>query len=234
MTKKKSDHRIKSRPPSISSVSSTSSSASTSTDESASQFNAQLYPLGLRVRSIPPDGNCLFSAFADQLSGKRRCHPRLRQQAVEYLSKHKREIKPFLGDISYSTMLNELAESGTYGDHLSIVALARVKHVDVIVHRIGEQPRLVARGCSDPQSCSHSPHHQVHLALDFEHYSSVRFIDGPSHGPANVFLDLRTLGKNAAKSHHRNRHHSECSNNSDYHQHHRHRKHRQRISSGQK
>nr|CDS27900.1 OTU domain containing protein 3 [Hymenolepis microstoma] len=239
MTKKSSHRRNRYRLPSTSSLSSTNSSANrssssgTSNDvsESTSEFTGQLYPLGLRVRSISPDGNCLFSTFADQLYGKPHYHPRLRKQAVEYLSKHKREIKPFLGNTSYSAMLNELAESGTYGDHLSIVALARVKHVDVIVHRIGEQPRLVAQGCSDPQSCSDSTHRQVHLALDSEHYSSVRSIDGPSQGPANILLDLRRLEKNAAKSHRRHRYHSECTHNGNYHHHH---KHRQRSSSGQK
>ncbi|VDO03284.1 unnamed protein product [Rodentolepis nana] len=240
MTKNPSHRRTRSRLPSVSSLSSInssdncSSSSGTSNDvsESTSEFTDQLYPLGLRVRSISPDGNCLFSTFADQLYGKPHYHPRLRKRAVEYLSKHKREIRPFLGNTSYSAMLDELAESGTYGDHLSIVALARVNHVDVIVHRIGEQPRLVAQGCSDPQSCSLTTHRQVHLALDSEHYSSVRSIDGPTHGPANILLDLRTLEKNAAKSHRRHRHRSECTHNGNYRRHHH--KHRHRSSSGQK
>lgn len=218
------------RCPSTSSVSSsatrssnTSSCSSNRTSltefsETLSQFNRQLNALGLRLRSVPRDGNCLFSAFSDQLTGNAHNHVRPRQQAVDYLSKHRREIRPFLSDISYSTMLSELAESGTFGDHLSLVALARVKHVDVIVHRLGEPPRLVARGCLDINSCTTPSHPQVHLAFheDEEHYSSVRCVDGKSHGPANVFMDLRQLEKNATTSK-RRRHRSEC-----IHHHHQH------------
>ncbi|KAM7537610.1 hypothetical protein Aperf_G00000064089 [Anoplocephala perfoliata] len=239
---KSSSRRGRTRRPSTSSISSTttrssntssssSSTSSTEFSESLSKFNRQLNTLGLRLRSVPRDGNCLFSAFADQLTGRAQDHVRLRQQAVDYLRKHRREIRPFLGDTSYSVMLSELAELGTFGDHLSLVALARAKHVDIIVHRLGESPSLVARGCPDINSCTTPSHPQVHLAFheDEEHYSSVRWIDGPSHGPANVSMDLRKLEKSAARPSHRRRYRSEC----PYHHNRHHRSsHRQRSPSG--
>ncbi|KAL5971247.1 OTU domain-containing protein 3 [Taenia solium] len=153
---------------------------------------------GLILRSVPLDGNCLFSAFGDQLTGDIRDHARLRVQAVTFLRNHCHEMRPFCGDRSYKQMVRELAVPGTYGDHMSIVALARVYAVDVIVHRLGQPPRLVARGCTSP-SCAHP---QIHLAYNgnIEHYSSVRSRNGSPTGPADVYMDLRRLEKEALRS----------------------------------
>ncbi|VDM17326.1 unnamed protein product [Hydatigera taeniaeformis] len=181
---------------SSSSSHSTSSSGSSYTRSSneignSRAFRIQLAHRGLTLRSVPLDGNCLFSAFADQLTGDIRDHTQLRDRAVTYLRTHRHEMRPFCGDGSYKQMVRKLAVPGTYGDHMSIVALARVYGVDVIVHRLGQAPRLVARSCPSP-SCTHP---QIHLAYNesIEHYSSVRSRNGSPTGPAHVYMDLRRL-----------------------------------------
>lgn len=187
------------------SSSNSSSTESSTGPEGIQKFNHQLSRLGLILHSVPSDGNCLFSAFADQLTGRVSNHDLFRTQAVNYLRDHRHEMRPFCSGGSYKEMLQQLAQDGTYGDHMSIVALARVHHVDVIVHQLGQPPRLVARGCS-----SSSPLKQVHLAYhdDIEHYSSVRYIDGPFSGPALVQTDLRSLKSTNTRSPTRRRKHS--------------------------
>ncbi|VDK37365.1 unnamed protein product [Taenia asiatica] len=177
------------------SPSGSSYTSSSSESDSSRDFRIQLSRKGLILRSVPLDGNCLFSAFADQLTGDVRDHARLRVQAVTFLRDHCHEMRPFCGDRSYKQMVRELAVPGTYGDHMSIVALARVYAVDVIVHRLGQPPRLVARGCTSP-SCERP---QIHLAYNgnIEHYSSVRSRNGSPTGPADVHMDLRRLEKKA-------------------------------------
>ncbi|KAL5109887.1 OTU domain-containing protein 3 [Taenia crassiceps] len=179
-------------------TSDSSCTRSSSESDNSRDFRLQLSRKGLILRSVPLDGNCLFSAFADQLTGDIRDNARLRNQAVAFLRDHCREMRPFCGDRSYKQMVRKLAVPGTYGDHMSIVALARVYAVDVIVHRLGQPPRLVAHGCALP-SCAHP---QVHLAYngEIEHYSSVRSRNGSCTGPADVYMDLRRLEKEALRS----------------------------------
>ncbi|XP_066190492.1 OTU domain-containing protein 3 isoform X2 [Sylvia atricapilla] len=45
----------------------------------------QLRALGLKLREVPGDGNCLFRALGDQLEGHSRNHLRHRQETVEFM-----------------------------------------------------------------------------------------------------------------------------------------------------
>ncbi len=107
---------------------------------------------------------------------------------------HRQELLPFCETRRFSEMVRELAELGTYGDHTSLVALARIYRVNVVVHRLAEIPRLVARGLNEDDGIDLP---QVHLAFhdDMEHYSSVRLLRGPTNGPALVQTDLTALEK---------------------------------------
>ncbi|KAK9862418.1 hypothetical protein WJX84_000480 [Apatococcus fuscideae] len=70
------------------------------------QLMAELEPLGLYIREIPPDGNCLFRAVEDQveLAGPRdgsgsagsSIHGDLRQQAASHMLQHPHDYLPFV------------------------------------------------------------------------------------------------------------------------------------------
>ncbi|VDD75369.1 unnamed protein product [Mesocestoides corti] len=184
---------------------STTSTQASKSSEDTQKFRDELSKMGLCLREVPADGNCLFSAFSDQLTGTFSKHAELRAQAVEFLRENRKEMRPFTHTRHFSAMLSDLAENGTYGDHTSIAALARVHRVNVVVHQVGQAPRLVALGSVSPHVC-HS-HPQVHLAFheDIAHYSSVRRLDGPSGGPAHVHIDLMRLEKKAANFQKRHR-----------------------------
>lgn len=199
--------RRRKRSPSTSSTSTSSPSFSTSETTSHSfeinaysELRAQLASSGLILRDVPSDGNCLFSAFSDQLYGATSYHARLRREAVTYLHSHRNEIQPYCEARCFASMVRELSEPGTYGDHTSLVALARIYRVNVVVHRLKEIPRLVARGDQHANESDHLP--QVHVAFheDIEHYSSVRLWGEPLACPALVETDLLMLEKLAKPS----------------------------------
>uniref|UniRef100_A0A183S797 OTU domain-containing protein n=1 Tax=Schistocephalus solidus TaxID=70667 RepID=A0A183S797_SCHSO len=152
--------------------------------EDDNQFCEQLSAIGLVLRDVPSDGNCMFHAFSDQLFGTFEKHALLRWETVNFLRNHKRELLPFCEEDEFDDVLHDLAKPGTFGDHTSLIALARLYSVDVIVHQVGLHPIYVA----------YSPFRdhwtrQVHLALhSIQHYSSVRN-PNKKDGPANVHID---------------------------------------------
>nr|VZI33504.1 unnamed protein product [Spirometra erinaceieuropaei] len=112
--------------------------------ENDEQFRAQLSAIGLVLRDVPSDGNCMFHAFSDQLFGTFDKHALLRRQAVNFLRNNKRELLPFCEEDEYDCVLHELAKLGTFGDHTSLVALSRYYSVDVVLHQVGLRPIYVA------------------------------------------------------------------------------------------
>ncbi|KAL7064667.1 hypothetical protein AAHC03_04616 [Spirometra sp. Aus1] len=164
--------------------------------ENDEQFRAQLSAIGLVLRDVPSDGNCMFHAFSDQLFGTFDKHALLRRQAVNFLRNNKRELLPFCEEDEYDCVLHELAKLGTFGDHTSLVALSRYYSVDVVLHQVGLRPIYVAYSpFRDPWT------RQVHLAFhSVQHYSSVRNRKDMG-GPANVYIDpSRILSKPETKN----------------------------------
>ncbi|KAF4308754.1 Ovarian tumor otubain [Botryosphaeria dothidea] len=169
--------------------------------------------LGLYAAEILGDGNCLFNALSDQLYGHQAAHREIRERTVEYMRDHASEFKAFIsvnpgGGVrrnpkrknvgAYSTPYNQqapteeeieqtfqrhletMAKGGTWGDNVEVQAFARAFDVTVkIYHRDfayyvtpfqDEQKRTI-----------------VHIAYHtWEHYSSIRNLDGPHDGLPEV------------------------------------------------
>lgn len=169
--------------------------------------------LGLYAAEILGDGNCLFNALSDQLYGHQQAHWEIRERTVEYMRDHASEFKAFISvnpgggvrrnpkrknvgaystpysqqapteeqiDETFNRHLDTMAKGGTWGDNVEVQAFARAYNVTVkIYHRDfayyvtpfhDEQKRII-----------------VHIAYHtWEHYSSIRNLDGPHDGPPEV------------------------------------------------
>ena len=74
-----------------------------------SALTAQLAPLGLTLREVPGDGNCMFRALSDQLHGATDRHLEFRADVVEFMKGHREDFEPFLVDeTSFDRHLNAL------------------------------------------------------------------------------------------------------------------------------
>ena len=62
------------------------------------EFASILEGLGLQVRTIPGDGNCMFRSIADQLFGARGDHMDVRLQIANYMVKEKETFSLFVED----------------------------------------------------------------------------------------------------------------------------------------
>ncbi|PIA89360.1 hypothetical protein CB0940_07387 [Cercospora beticola] len=175
-----------------------------------------LSSLGLYAADIRGDGNCLFNALSDQLYGHQNEHAAIRSRVIDYMREHADYYKQFIdvnpgGGIrrnpkrknagSYSSPasfqppspadidrvfenhLASMARGGTYGDNMEIVAFSSAMGYDVKIYQ--RDYAFMVSGGSDGEGDTSRP--VAHIAYHtWEHYSSIRNLDGPHTGMPNV------------------------------------------------
>ncbi|XP_023334471.1 OTU domain-containing protein 3 [Eurytemora carolleeae] len=135
------------------------------------QLNQQLSTLGLALRQIPGDGNCLFRALCDQIEGSSHNHFKHRENVVQYMVEHREDFEPFVeDDISFDQHLRNLSEPGTFGGNDSIVAFARLHNLTVVIHQV-DKPLWQIHGGRDGTPGFQEAHVSYHNG---DHYNSVR------------------------------------------------------------
>nr|XP_020468287.1 OTU domain-containing protein 3 [Monopterus albus]XP_020468289.1 OTU domain-containing protein 3 [Monopterus albus]XP_020468290.1 OTU domain-containing protein 3 [Monopterus albus]XP_020468291.1 OTU domain-containing protein 3 [Monopterus albus]XP_020468292.1 OTU domain-containing protein 3 [Monopterus albus] len=147
-------------------------------------FSNQLQALGLKLREVPGDGNCLFRALADQLEGHSRGHLRLRQETVQYMMSHRQDFEPFVeDDVPFAQHLSNLSQPGTFAGNDAIVAFARSQQVKVVIHQLNT-PLWEING-AEKQVCR-----ELHIAYRYgDHYDSVRRTGDNSESPAQLRIE---------------------------------------------
>ncbi|KAM3923905.1 OTU domain-containing protein 3 isoform 1-T1 [Leptodactylus fuscus] len=154
-------------------------------------FANQLQVLGLRLREVPGDGNCLFRALGDQMEGHSRNHLTHRQETVDYMVKHRDDFEPFVeDDVPFDRHVENLAQPGTFAGNDAIVAFARNNQVNVVIHQLNN-PLWQIRG-SDKANAR-----ELHIAYRYgEHYDSVRSVHDNTEAPAH--LQTQMLSKDVS------------------------------------
>ncbi|NXW45455.1 OTUD3 protein, partial [Nyctiprogne leucopyga] len=149
----------------------------------------QLRALGLKLREVPGDGNCLFRALGDQLEGHSRNHLRHRQETVDYMIKQRGDFEPFVeDDVPFEKHVTNLAKPGTFAGNDAIVAFARNHQMNVVIHQLNA-PLWQIQGTDKNNA------RELHIAYRYgEHYDSVRRISDDSEAPA--YLQMEMLCKN--------------------------------------
>lgn len=167
-----------------------------SNDEHYTRFKAQLSPLGLALKEIPGDGNCLFRALGDQLEGTSAHHFKHRMNTVRYIIEHRPDFEPFITSEagSFEAYCDALARPGTYAGQESLVAFARMANVNIVIHQLGLA--LWHIHGSGPQN---GP--ELHLSYhNGEHYSSVRRLGDHGGTPANIRLNLKSPASSSSNA----------------------------------
>ncbi|XP_039084927.1 OTU domain-containing protein 3 isoform X2 [Hyaena hyaena] len=157
-------------------------------EEEFVSFANQLQALGLKLREVPGDGNCLFRALGDQLEGHSRNHLKHRQETVDYMIKQREDFEPFVeDDIPFEKHVASLAKPGTFAGNDAIVAFARNHQLNVVIHQLNA-PLWQIRGTEK------SSVRELHIAYRCgEHYDSVRRLNDNSEAPAHLQTDFQML-----------------------------------------
>ncbi|XP_016310245.1 OTU domain-containing protein 3-like isoform X1 [Sinocyclocheilus anshuiensis] len=147
-------------------------------------FSNQLQALGLKLREVPGDGNCLFRALGDQLEGHSQGHLRLRQETVQYMMTHSQDFEPFVeDDVPFTQHLSNLSQQGTFAGNDAIVAFARSQQLKVVIHQLNAS--LWEINGTEKPSCR-----ELHIAYRYgDHYDSVRKTGDNSESPAHLRIE---------------------------------------------
>jgi len=163
-------------------------------------IKSQLLALGLTLRQVPGDGNCLFRALGDQLDGHMGNHYRHRKDTTNYMLEHHDDFQPFVeDDVPFEKHMSELAQLGTYAGNDAIVAFARLYQVTVVIHQ-PNFPVWQIKGWETAESGAKSKKNlgskQLHIAYHGgDHYDSVRKLGDTSHIPTDIFLQIDSVVK---------------------------------------
>lgn len=175
-------------------------------DVDSDVIKSQLLTLGLTLREVPGDGNCLFRALGDQLDGHMGNHYRHRQDTTTYMLDHREDFQPFVeDDLPFEKHISELSQSGTYAGNDAIVAFARLHQVTIVIHQ-PNTPLWQIKGwetCETLQTTEKNKKrknynnvpssHQLHIAYHGgDHYDSVRRLGDTSHIPANIQINVES------------------------------------------
>lgn len=140
----------------------------------------------LTEREIRPDGHCLYSSIADQLThqgvdigaqnemerSEQGWYKPIRRRAAMYILDHKDDFQDFLEEpiISYVSKIERTAE---WGGHLELVALAKSYNIEINVLQDGKVDRILPEeGVEEPKKVWLAYYkHGYGLG---EHYNSLR------------------------------------------------------------
>lgn len=151
---------------------------------------------GLYAFDVMGDGNCLFRALSDQYYGDGgKNHMKIRQMTVDYMAEHADEFRMFITDETWEQHLKRMRKDGVFGDQAEIVSFSRCANVDISIHQRDTEPLLIRPNGGDKdnrKSGEKNARPTLHIAYHYwEHYSSVRRIDGPYTGPPQINLRFR-------------------------------------------
>jgi len=137
------------------------------------KLSEQLLALGLVIKDVAGDGNCLFRSIADQLETNPNKHVEYRKTIVDYMSQNREMFEPFLGedDGTFDDYVRGMRENAMWGGNLEIQAASLAYKINVIIYQL-DHPRWEVVNFADPQTRT------IQLSyLDGDHYASVRPID---------------------------------------------------------
>ncbi|KAI8854377.1 hypothetical protein BC829DRAFT_471421 [Chytridium lagenaria] len=106
-------------------------------DEVTRQLNQQLENLGLKLKEITGDGNCLFRSLADQMEGNPANHGHHRAIICKHMEEYRELYEPFMIDETLDQHIARMKRDGTYGENMEVVAFARANNIQIAIHQAG-------------------------------------------------------------------------------------------------
>ncbi|KAE9377905.1 cysteine proteinase [Stipitochalara longipes BDJ] len=148
---------------------------------------AQFKEKGLVEKGIRPDGHCLFSAVADQLSQvgiplgavsesdlkEDQRYKVVRKAAARYIEGHPDDFVAWL-DEPLDQYVEKIRDTAEWGGHIELLALAKTYHVEICVLQDGIAQTIEpdAKGSKEPEKIWLA-YYRHNFGLG-EHYNSLR------------------------------------------------------------
>jgi len=140
-----------------------------------SRLRDQLRKSKLRLRSVSPDGNCLFRSVADQFEGKPRNHAKYRSMCCAYMKANSHAFSPFFvpdEDIeTFEDYVESMKQDGTWGGQLELKAVADCLQRHLVIWQVDRDRWMIRSSTILKTQCLHLGY------TGGVHYDSVRRLD---------------------------------------------------------
>jgi len=159
------------------------------------KFSDQLEAIGLTIKDVAGDGNCLFRSMSDQFTGDPNNYANYRRQICDYIYHNREDFEPFIEDDEpFEEYIARMRRNATWGGHLEIQACSILYQVNITIHQIN-QPRWELGFPGNAIKTIHFSYHQG------QHYSSVRMIGDVSRNgpPAPIELNIKPRGSTSTQ-----------------------------------
>lgn len=163
-------------------------------DDDVPKMKVQLESLGLVLKEVEGDGNCLFRALSDQLFGHPEKHKQLRREVVTYMRNHREDFEPFHSDenVPFEHHLDLLEREGTYAGNDVLVAFARAYNITIAIHQLNEPLWQIHGSTNGETKCDTELHISYHNG---DHYNSIRKRGQVNTGaPPNIKINVKSDG----------------------------------------
>jgi OTU domain-containing protein 6 len=162
-------------------------------EDEIQSMRSEMTKKGLTEKDIQPDGHCLYSAVADQLTElkislkpktpQRFSNPELgigdipgyqqvRDTATDYISLHRDEFEPFLEE-PLDVYVHKIRDTAEWGGQLELLALAKAYGVDIHVLQNGGQVENIKADSEKDSQSIWIAYYRHSYGLG-EHYNSLR------------------------------------------------------------
>eukprot|EP01130_Rhizamoeba_saxonica_P005184 TRINITY_DN2074_c0_g1_i4.p2 TRINITY_DN2074_c0_g1~~TRINITY_DN2074_c0_g1_i4.p2 ORF type:complete len:224 (+),score=52.40 TRINITY_DN2074_c0_g1_i4:551-1222(+) len=84
-----------------------------------------LSTIGLEIKAMARDGNCLFHTIADQIYGDPDMHDAVRRLCINYMEKERDHYSQFVTE-DFNSYLNRKRLDRSYGNHLELQAISEM------------------------------------------------------------------------------------------------------------
>jgi hypothetical protein len=133
----------------------------------------QLDAVGLAIREIKGDGNCLFRSWSDVLFGNEGRFHELREACCNHLRANADEFSPFLLEEeefkSFEEYVCAMERDGEWAGNVELAALSAALRANVTIHQAGQRPWMISNDPAGPTAAG------LHISYhDGQHYNVVR------------------------------------------------------------
>lgn len=156
------------------------------------EFCAMIQQLGLRVKYVSGDGNCMFRSIADQLNPSDAAHIHFREIICDFIESHGDHFQLFIEDDEpFADYLARMRDIGEWGGHQELFAASQCLKVNIVVHQVGA-PRFILQSDIPTEK-------EIHISYHGEcHYNSIRLITDKDNGNPADPISLCSISVGAA------------------------------------
>lgn len=110
-------------------------------------FCEHMRTLGLKIRDVKPDGNCMFRSFSDQMDGHEEKHEYYRHGAVDFMAANSDDFAPFV-ECDFALYCRKMRQDAAWGGNLELQALSMAYRTNISIHQL-DAPRFEIRNAFD-------------------------------------------------------------------------------------